>query len=156
MHTRIPKMRDPSKWKFPKRGIPQFRNFQNEGSLNSEIPKRHSRKWWPPIRGGTLQSALLWLENVKWDDYFCKKSISHINYWWKSKRQYKKRAKPPKKNLFVSCLSQNSWNEGSLKMEISKTRDPSKWKFPKRGIPQNRNFQNEGLLEKMANRWRRL
>ena len=40
------------------------------------------------------------------------------------------------KNLFVSCMSHNSWNEGSLKIEISKTRDPSKWKFPKRGIAQ--------------------
>ena len=29
--------------------------------------------------------------------------------------------------------------EGSLKIEISKIRDPSKWKFPKRGIPQIRN-----------------
>ena len=96
----------------------------------------HSRKWWPPIRGGTLQSALLWLENVKWDDYFCKKSISHTNYWWKSKKQYKKRAKPPKKTcLFHACP------------KIPEMRDPSKWKFPKRGIPQNGNFQNEGSLK---------
>ena len=44
--------------------------------------------------------------------------------------------KPPKKELFVSCIPEflkwgipqngNFQNEGSLKMEISKTRDPSK------------------------------
>jgi hypothetical protein len=36
---RIPEMRDPSKWKFLKRGIPQNRNFQNEGSFKSGIPE---------------------------------------------------------------------------------------------------------------------
>ena len=44
--------------------------------------------------------------------------------------------KPPKKPVcFVplSPLAQNSWNEGSLVLEISKTRDPSFWKFLKRG-----------------------
>ena len=28
----IPDLRDPSFWKFPKRGIPHFRNFEPEGS----------------------------------------------------------------------------------------------------------------------------
>ena len=40
----------------------------------------------------------------------------------------------PQKKLFVSCLSQDSWNEGSLKIEIPKMRDPSKQEFLKRGI----------------------
>ena len=53
----------------------------------------HSRKWWPPIRGGTLQPALLRQEKVKWTNYFGKKSISHTNCRWKSKKQDKKRAK---------------------------------------------------------------
>ena len=34
MHTRIPEMRDPSKWKFPKRGIPQFRNSKTRESIH--------------------------------------------------------------------------------------------------------------------------
>ena len=113
----------------------------------------HSRKWWPSIRGGTLQLALLRLEKVNWTDYFCIKSISYTNCQWKGKKQHKKQAKALQKPVF-SCLSQNSWNEGSLKIEISKSRDPSKWKFPKWGIPQNGNFQNEGSLKQMANRWR--
>ena len=34
MHTRIPEMRDPSKWKFPKRGIPLFRNSKTRESIH--------------------------------------------------------------------------------------------------------------------------
>ena len=45
---KIPEMRDPSKWKFPKRGIPQNGNFQNEGSLKIEISKmRDCLRRWP-------------------------------------------------------------------------------------------------------------
>ena len=96
----------------------------------------HSRKWWPPICGGTLQLALLRLEKVNWTDYFCIKSISYTNCQWKGKKTAQKTGKNSKKKLSFSSLSQNSWNfqiEGSLKIEISKMRDPSKWKFPKRG-----------------------
>ena len=82
----------------------------------------HSRRWWPPIRGGTLQLALLRLEKVNWTDYFCIKSFLCTNCQWKGKKQHKKQAKALQKPVF-SCLSQNSWNEGSLKMEISKTRE---------------------------------
>ena len=45
---RIPEMRDPSKLKFLKRGIPQNGNFQNEGSLKIEISKtRDCLRRWP-------------------------------------------------------------------------------------------------------------
>ena len=33
----------------------------------------HSRKWWPPIRGGQLQLAFLRLEKAKWTDFFLQK-----------------------------------------------------------------------------------
>ena len=85
----------------------------------------HSRKWWRPICGGTLQSPLLRLEKIKWIKCFCKKSISHTNCRYKSKK-HDKNGQKPYKNLFVSYLSQNSWNEWSLKIEIPKTRYPSK------------------------------
>ena len=77
----------------------------------------HSRKWWPPIRLGTLQSALLRLEKVKWTDYFCKKSFSHTNRRWKSKKQDKNGQKPYKKPVSFMPVP----------------------KFLKWGIPQNRN-----------------
>ena len=122
----------------------------------------HSRKWWPPIRGGTLQLALLRLENVKWTDYFCIKSISYTNCQWQGKKQHKKQAKPLLKPVFFMPVSKflkwgipqnrNFQIEGSLKIEISKMRDPSKWKFLKRGIrnvgsiPHFGNFYFEGSL----------
>ena len=85
----------------------------------------HSRKWWPPIRGGTLQLALLRLEKVNWTDYFCIKSISYTNCQWKGKKTAQKTGKNSIKTCFFhACL-----------------------KFPNRGIPQNRNFQNEGSLK---------
>ena len=46
--------------------------------------------------------------------------------------------KPPK-NLFVLCL----W---ALWLKIPEMRDPSFWKFPKRGIPRFGNFWNEGSI----------
>ena len=59
--------------------------------------------------------------------------VIYIKTVLKEKNGTKNGAKPPK-NLFVLCLSQNSWNEGSLKIEIPKMRDPSKQEFLKRGI----------------------
>ena len=53
----------------------------------------HSRKWEPPICSGLLQMLLLRLQNFKWTDYFCKKSISYTNCQLKIKKQDKKRAK---------------------------------------------------------------
>ena len=73
----------------------------------------HSRKWWPPIRGGTLWMALLWLEKVKWNDFFCKKSISYTNCQQRSKKQGKT---PPKKVVFLWTLSH--W------LRIAEMRDP--------------------------------
>ena len=89
----------------------------------------HSRKWWPPIRGGTLQSALLRLEKVKWSDFVCKKGFAHTNCRWKIKKQDKKWAKTLQKGCFFQpsqLLAQNSWNEGSL---MSMSIFPPLWLF---------------------------
>ena len=65
---------------------------------------------------------------------------------------------PIKTCFFHACLkipamrNKNFQIEGSLKIEISKMRDSSKWKFPKRGIrnvgsiPHFGNFYFEGSL----------
>ena len=60
----------------------------------------HSRKWWPPIRGGTLQMLVLWPEKLNQIDYFCK---SGILYAWggpRSIERCKKHGAPPKKIVF--------------------------------------------------------
>ena len=78
----------------------------------------------PPAREGQLDRLFLHKEH-----FIYKLSVK------RQKNSTKNRQKPHK-NLSFSRLSQNSWNfqiEGSLKIEISKMRDPSKWKFPKRG-----------------------
>ena len=38
----------------------------------------HSRKWWPPIRLGTLQLAVLRLKKVNWTDFFVAKTAFSI------------------------------------------------------------------------------
>ena len=63
----------------------------------------HSRKWWPPIRGGQLQLAFLRLEKAKWTDFFCKKGISYTYFWWKCKKQDEKLTKTLKKSCFFSA-----------------------------------------------------
>ena len=60
----------------------------------------HSRKWWPPIRGGTLQMLVLWPEKLNQIDSFCK---SGILYAWggpRSIERCKKHGAPPKKIVF--------------------------------------------------------
>ena len=60
----------------------------------------HSRKWWPPIRGGTLQMLVLWPEKLNQIDSFCK---SLILYAWggpRSIERCKKHGAPPKKTVF--------------------------------------------------------
>ena len=60
----------------------------------------HSRKWWPPIRGGTLQMLVLWPEKLNQIDSFCK---SGILYAWggpRSNERGKKHEAPPKKIVF--------------------------------------------------------
>ena len=60
----------------------------------------HSRKWWPPIRGGTLQMLVLWPEKLNQIDSFCK---SVILYAWggpRSIERCKKHGAPPKKTVF--------------------------------------------------------
>ena len=58
----------------------------------------HSRKWWPPIRLGTLQLAVLRLEKINWTDFCCcKNGISYTNCQWKSKKQDKRRETHSKK-----------------------------------------------------------
>ena len=47
----------------------------------------HSRKWWPPIRGGLLHLLVLWLDKLIWIDFFCKIGIFYA--WggpWSIKR----------------------------------------------------------------------
>ena len=92
----------------------------------------HSRKWWPPICGGTLQSALSRLEKVQWTNFFCNNGISHTNCPWKGKKHDKKSAKSLQKRWGF----QNFWNEGSLQIGIPKWRDPSKSEFRNGGIAQ--------------------
>ena len=110
----------------------------------------HSRKWWTPICGGTLQSALSRLEKVQWTKFFCNNGISHTNCPWKGKKHDKKSAKSLQKRWGF----QNFWNEGSLQIGIPKWRDPSKSEFRNGGIPPNQNSEMEGSLKQMANRWR--
>ena len=69
----------------------------------------HSRKWWPPIRGGQLQLALLQLEKAKWTDFFCKKGISYTYFWWKCKKQDEKLTKILKKSFFFQPLWPSGW-----------------------------------------------
>ena len=87
----------------------------------------NSRKWEPPIGGGLLQMLLLRLEKVKYTDFFFAKRAFHIQIVSeKAKNGQKTGQKPYKKTcLFHACP------------KIPEMRDPSKKKFPKRGIPQN-------------------
>ena len=65
----------------------------------------HSRKWWPPIRGGTLQMLVLWPEKLNQIDSFCK---SVILYAWggpRSIERCKKHGAPPRKKQFFPGLS---------------------------------------------------
>ena len=104
-----------------------------------------SWRWWPLWSGGVLYQWSLQPEKASQDQCLFKISVSCT--WrlsgWKN-RDEKLSWTSGKACLFHACP------------RIPEMRDPSKWKFLKRGIPQNRNFQNEGLPEKMANRWRRL
>ena len=79
----------------------------------------HSRKWWPPIRGGQLQLALLQLEKAKWTDFFCKKGISYTYFWWKSKKRDEKLTKTLKKSCFFEPLRPSGWVWPDLVQTIS-------------------------------------
>ena len=54
--------------------------------------------------------VLLWLEKVKWNDFFCKKGISYTNCPWKSKKLHIKPAKTLQKRCFDRNLHLNSAN----------------------------------------------
>ena len=54
--------------------------------------------------------VLLWLEKVKWNDFFCKKGISYTNCPWKSKKLHIKPAKTLQKRCFYLNLHLNSVN----------------------------------------------
>ena len=134
MHTRIPEMRDPSKWKFPKRGIPQFRNSKTRESI-------HFCSFLQEI-----SSFYKCFSVLNWDSQFqnfieefqCLQCMSNIGLLitfhtatsgaicWPSSQ-----AIPRFGNFYF---------EGSLVLEISILRDPSFWKFPFWGIPHFRNF----------------
>ena len=119
----------------------------------------HSRKWWPPIRGGISNPTA---RECQMDRLFLHKE--HFIYKLSVTRQKtaQKQAKTLLKPVFFMPVSKflkwgipqnrNFQIEGSLKIEISKMRDPSKWKFPKRGIrnvgsiPHFGNFYFEGSL----------
>ena len=54
--------------------------------------------------------VLLWLEKVKWDNFFCKKGISYTNCLWKSKKLHIKPAKTLQKRCFYRNFHLNSAN----------------------------------------------
>ena len=95
-----------------------------------------SWRWWPLWSGGTLYQWSLQPEKASQDPCLFKISVSCT--WrlsgWKN-RDEKLSWTSGKACLFHACP------------RIPEMRDPSKWKFLKRGIPQNGNFQNEGSLE---------
>ena len=132
---KITEMRDPSKWKFPNRGIPQNRNFQNEGSLKMEISKtRESIHFCSFLQ--EISSFYKCFSVLNWDSQFqnfieefqCLQCMSNIGLLitfhtatsgaicWPSSQ-----AIPRFGNFYF---------EGSLVLEISILRDPSFWKFP--------------------------
>ena len=132
---RIPEMRDPSKQKFLKRGIPQNRNFQNEGSLKMEISKtRESIHFCSFLQ--EISSFYKCFSVLNWDSQFqnfieefqylqCMSNIGLLITFhtatsgaicWPSSQ-----AIPRFGNFYF---------EGSLVLEISILRDPSFQKFP--------------------------
>ena len=60
----------------------------------------HSRKWWPPIRGGTLQMLVLWPEKLNQIDSFCKSVILYASGGPRSIERCKKHGAPLRKTVF--------------------------------------------------------
>ena len=73
----------------------------------------HSRKWWPPIRGGLAQMLVLWLEKLNQIDSFCKIGIMYAWEGPRSIKRGKKHGTVPKITVFPRPLRQFlglAWN----------------------------------------------
>ena len=134
MHTRIPEMRDPSKWKFPKRGIPQFRNSKTRESIHfcsflQEISSFYkcffSTKLGFTISKFHRRISILAVYVKYW-------TINHFSHSYKRRHLLAIFSSNPSfwKFLFWGIPRFGNFHfEGSLVLEISILRDPSFQEF---------------------------